>query len=62
MSTEAAPAHPPAPGPHTAGYGLLMALVAACPATPSPYAPWVWGAVVVVIVVLVQPMPLKRWS
>ncbi len=37
--------------------GVLVAFLAACPVAPSPVAPWIWGAVVIliVIVMLVQP-------
>ncbi len=49
-----APKHgPPLPG-HPALHVLLMTLIAACPSTPSPYAPWVWGSVVLVVV-LIRP-------
>lgn len=43
--------------PFAALYVVLAALLAACPTAPSPYAPWVWGAVVVVVIVLVLTQP-----
>ncbi|MFC5156508.1 hypothetical protein [Streptomyces amakusaensis] len=43
----------PSENPRT-GHMVLMALLAACPAVSPALAPWVWGVVVVVIVVLVR--------
>ncbi|GAA2506068.1 hypothetical protein GCM10023100_57080 [Actinocorallia cavernae] len=31
---------------------LAAAVITACPSTPTPYAPWIWGAVVVVVLVV----------
>lgn len=39
-------------------HGLLVALIAACPAAPSPLAPWVWGAVVIVVVIVMAAQPV----
>jgi hypothetical protein len=62
VTTTAAPDRPPGPPPGPSAYGLLPpAVLAACLATPTPYAGAVWGAVVVVIVVLAMPVPLRRW-
>ncbi|MEU7044724.1 hypothetical protein AB0A77_27205 [Streptomyces varsoviensis] len=45
--------HTPEPPPHAPAVRLIVAALTAAPATPSPQAPWLWGAVVVVVVVLV---------
>lgn len=42
----------PEPRPQPLWHAMLVALFTAFPSTSSPYAPWVWGAVVVVVVVL----------
>ncbi len=45
-------AHPPDTTSCACAYGLITATIAAAPATPSPYAPGLWGLVVVVIVLV----------
>ncbi|MGM0345388.1 MULTISPECIES: hypothetical protein [Streptomyces] len=47
----------------SAGFTLAAAVITACPSTPTPYAPWVWGTAVVVVLVITllgvakQPKP-----
>ena len=60
MSTANAGTHPPEPSPTPIWHSLLAAVITACPSTPSPNAPWVWGFVIVVVVLLPRSEVLKQ--
>lgn len=47
------------PGSEHSGVALALAALTACPSTPTPYAPWVWITVVVIIVWTQRPWQPK---
>ncbi|GHG50686.1 hypothetical protein GCM10018779_10980 [Streptomyces griseocarneus] len=50
----------PEPSPLPRWHALLPAVITACPATPSPNAPWVWVIVVLIAILSLQSKKSKQ--